>query len=108
MHDLELEPIMANYKEVIIDEMEYHDEDESDIESIEHATGTYGGDVTQADSLDTFDADKNMGYGGETCRPVRIYTSDRIYLMRHYDGSQGVFSVPRSPGSGEGVRQYGG
>lgn len=43
------------------------------------------------------DYEFNAGYGGVECHAVYVYTKTRVIAVSQYDGSTGLFSIPRDP-----------
>lgn len=74
----------ANLKELIQDEMNYHDETFDDFVECT---------LTEEELNVKFDS----SYGGFEGKPFTLWTTNRVYFPEGYDGAERVRSVSRNP-----------
>lgn len=53
--------------------------------------------LTADEARPMLDYEYDEGFGGVDCNPIHAYTPNRILVVHEYDGSTGVYSVPRNP-----------
>lgn len=80
-------------------------------ELITEAMKDYGHSWSDVVSLTLSDEDLDRkfdcGYGGVEGVPFTVWTADRVYFPRCYDGAEGVASVARNP-DGKPTQHVGG
>ena len=85
--------------EIVKREMDNHDENPEDIEVIKitETGGFRPGGCQEATFEDLTEIMGYTGCGGESFPNLYVYTTDRVYFKRIYDGSESIASVPRNP-----------
>ena len=53
--------------------------------------------ITWKEAKPFLDYEFNSGFGGADCDPIYLWTKDRVYFIREYDGSTRLLSIPRNP-----------
>jgi len=49
------------------------------------------------DVIKYFDYEYDVGFGGQECQSIYIFTKKAITFVEEYDGSTSLISVPRNP-----------
>ncbi len=75
---------MATWRELILSEMEDRGETWADVVH-----------CTLYDEI--LDVEFDDGFGATEGKPFTLWTTNRVYFPRCYDGAEGVASVPRNP-----------
>jgi len=102
---------MKTLRELVERELDEQEETEADIEKItvgplrhsEHPETAYVDGLAGLEEYEGY-----SGYGGQRFPPVYVWTESRVYLKGHYDGSEWITSVPRSPKDDESPEPIGG
>jgi len=53
--------------------------------------------LTWAEAEPMLDYEFDRGFGSAGCHPVTVWTKSKIICISEYDGSTGIFTVPRNP-----------
>lgn len=78
---------LYSWKEIILEEMQKHGEDWSDLVSIT---------LTDEESQEGFEVNSSGPHG----KPFTAWTDSRVYFPLKHDGYDGCGSTPRNPGGG--------
>lgn len=99
-------------RELVEREMEAQEENQDDIQQIvigpAWSYGSEGDDLEVVSIDDLEDYTGNTGYGSQSFPAIYVWTDNRLYLKRHYDGSESIVSVPRDPTTDELPKPVGG
>ena len=99
---------MANWREMIADEMKAHGETFDDAEQMCAATNSYRPeDQIPYTNNSWLDIEFDDGYGGTEGAFFTIWTKNRVYFPGSYDGAEFVASVSRNP-NGQPTEHVGG
>jgi len=97
---------MKTLRDLVENEMEQQSESEEDIERMLigpiESIRKEGPETRYVDSIEELeDFEGHSGFGAQELPTIYVWTEDRVYLKRNYDGAETMESVPRHPTDNE-------